>query len=424
MRKIQLTKSFRLLRFLNAQPPWPGRVALGGLAALGALVFTGRGVLAREMWRRIYTHVDVKVAMRRLAWYGAKGWMGLQLLPDPVFDFAEGLDARERDAVRRFLRRKSRSVEDRHLDRLTLTASEAVWPMPAAEWQALMARFGADVDGLLDRIHGTGFAPSPPDIPAPRKGDFSVSDAGAALADFAALFPLDQYPWYVISGTFLGIVREGGFLSHDYDIDVGMNAEQVDLDAVAARARASQSFFLHKYDIQHRLERSEDGTIQRVAAPILMKLVHRTGLHIDLFVHYLDDGIRWHGSSVHRWENAEFELQPYTLSGVDVLGPVDADRYLTENYGTWQIPVTEFNPSTGTPNLRMVHNLNSLVLFLRRYTLAYQDGAPSAANRIEEMLLAGGYLVQTDVGIRFNPDSFSADQKPLLHSDDFVSDLG
>ena len=419
MRKPQLTKSFRLLRFLNAQPPWIGRVALGGVAALGALVFTGRPVLAREMWRRIYTHVDVKIAMRRLAWYGAKGWVRLQLLPDPVFDFAEGLDARERAAVRSFLRRKGRSEEDRYLDRLTLTAAEADWPMKAADWQDLMVRFAVDANSLLDRIHGTGFAPSPPDIPAPRKGDFSVDDAGQALADFAVLFPKETYPWYVISGTFLGIVREGGFLSHDYDIDVGMNAEDVDLDAVATRARASQTFFLHKYDIQHRLERAEDGSMQRIAAPILMKLVHTTGLHIDLFVHYLDDGIRWHGSSVHRWENAEFDLQPYTLAGVDVLGPVDADKYLTENYGTWRIPVTEFNPSTGTPNLRMVHNLNSLVLFLRRYTLAYQDGAPEAAARIEEMLLAGKYLIQTPVGIRFNPDSFG-----LLHSDDLVADLG
>lgn len=419
MRKIQLTKSFRLLRFLNAQPSWPGRVALGSGAALGTLVFTGRPVLAREMWHRIYTHIDVKIAMRRLAWYGAKGWMRLQLLPDPVFDFAEGLDARERASVRSFLRRKGRSEEDRYLDRLTLTAAEATWPMPGDAWQDLMARFAVDANQLLDRIHGAGFAPSPPDIAPPRKGDFSVEDAGKALADFAALFPKDTYPWYVISGTFLGIVREGGFLSHDYDIDVGMNAEDVDLDAIAARARASETFFLHKYDIQHRLQQGPDGTMQRVAAPILMKLVHKTGLHIDLFVHYLDGNIRWHGSSVHRWENSEFALQPYTLSGVDVLGPVDADRYLTENYGTWRIPVTEFNPSTGTPNLRMVHNLNSLVLFLRRYTLAYQDGAPHAAGRIEEMLLAGGYLVNSPEGMRFNPDRFG-----LFHGDNLVPDLG
>ena len=74
-----------------------------------------------------------------------------------------------------------------------------------------------------------------------------------------------------------------------------------------------------------------------------------------------------------------FDLADYTLAGVPVLGPADADRYLTENYGDWRTPVTEFNCTTGTPNLVISRTFRSVALFLTRLAhFAHGDPAEYA----------------------------------------------
>ena len=82
--------------------------------------------------------------------------------------------------------------------------------------------------------------------------------------------------------------------------------------------------------------------------------------------HYFDNDIIWHGSSYHRWENKIFDIETYNLHGVDVYGPKDSNLYLTENYGEWKTPVTDFHFNTGTPNLSIVKNPSSIAMFIKR----------------------------------------------------------
>ena len=56
--------------------------------------------------------------------------------------------------------------------------------------------------------------------------DFSKK-AKNMLAVFAKYIKREDYPWYVISGTFLGLHRERGFLKHDVDIDLGLDFENI-----------------------------------------------------------------------------------------------------------------------------------------------------------------------------------------------------
>ena len=400
---FKLTKSFRLLRFLNSTPSGPLRGIIASAGWLATLIFTRSGTLAREMWRRLYSERDLKLGFRRLAWYGRKSWIGVSLLADPVFDFTEGTDAAQRAAQRRFLARRERPLIEGRLDDLNLAAAEVDPPMHLDTWRARLSDFAAVANALLDDLSDVDAAPGP-QRGKDRRGDFSVDDAAEALRAFAALFPVEEVPWYVISGTFLGIVREGGFLPHDYDIDLGLNAEVGGIERIEMLLRESPDFALVKMDHQRRLKVSDDR-LEEVSQPILLKAVHRSGVHIDLFMHYLDGTIRWHGSNVHRWENEEFDLAPYRLAGLEVLGPADADRYLTENYGDWRIPRTKFNPSTGTPNLRMVHNLSALVLFLRRYALARMSGDPGSRT-IRQVMLSDGYLKETAEGDRLSEERF------------------
>ena len=45
--------------------------------------------------------------------------------------------------------------------------------------------------------------------------------------------------------------------------------------------------------------------------PAIIRLAHRNGVSIDLFIHFCDGDQVWHGSGVHRWNNADFTLQDY-----------------------------------------------------------------------------------------------------------------
>lgn len=57
-------------------------------------------------------------------------------------------------------------------------------------------------------------------------------------------------PWYIVSGTFLGAVREGDFISTDYDIDIdiGVHTEDFDHARFVSGLRADPAFCLVRID--------------------------------------------------------------------------------------------------------------------------------------------------------------------------------
>jgi len=62
-----------------------------------------------------------------------------------------------------------------------------------------------------------------------------------------------------------------------------------------------------------------------------------------------------------------------TLAGVKVLCPDNPDQYLTENYGHWQIPVTDFHSSIDTNNMMITPNFFSIAFFLRKLQTHIQN---------------------------------------------------
>ena len=199
-----------------------------------------------------------------------------------------------------------------------------------------------------------------------RKGDFVITEAIKALYDWSRMFPKNKYKWFVISGTFLGLIREGGFLKHDYDIDIGIDSEDYNHNVIINKISKSKKFFIRKIDFLREGFFKKDKYLTKEKRIVLVKLIHKSGLNIDLFVHYRENNIYWHGSSFHRWDNHIFNLKNYNLHGIDVLGPENYDLYLTENYGNWRTPVKDFHFNTGTPNLSINTNPSSIAMFLKR----------------------------------------------------------
>lgn len=73
------------------------------------------------------------------------------------------------------------------------------------------------------------------------------------------------------------------------------------------------------------------------------------------------------------------------------MGPRDADRYLTENYGNWRVPVTSFHCAVDTPNLRLIRNPLSCAIFLRdAWVLQARD--PEKAGHLLAHLAEHGVL--------------------------------
>ena len=252
---------------------------------------------------------------------------------------------------------------------------------------------GADADSqpaLLDRYTDVaqGLMPAfPAANPAARPDpghDFSLSDAKAALQSLAVI----PDPWFILSGTFLGAVREGTFLAHDYDVDIGIMAEDFDeADFLATLQGAPDLEYVNQSPALTLAW--QDGRWACTPTPALYRVLHVSGIGIDVFIHHRDGDLRWHGSARHRWDNSEFAVADCTIAGLPVRGPADADKYLTENYGGWRVPVTEFNCSTGTPNVSFPYNPSAVAEMLR--TALTMPGAASAETA-RLVLVKEGYV--------------------------------
>ena len=171
------------------------------------------------------------------------------------------------------------------------------------------------------------------------------------------------------------------------------------LEAMIEQLSRSPRFVVKKVDDAQTVVETAPGRHAVERSLALVKLIHENGINVDVFVHHREGGVLWHGSSIHRWENSVFDLAEHTLGGVRVLGPADADRYLTENYGDWRTPVTEFNCTTGTPNLVITRSFRSVALFLTRLG-HFAHGDPGEYERLRATLVADGLLRDEDGVLR------------------------
>jgi len=411
---MQFNKSYRLLRYLNRGHSSLTCHVFGGLAWFGAWVFTQSTTLAGLM-RREFVRDDFRLAFRRAAWFARHIFPKLDFFEDPFFDFTMETNASQRRELERFVKRyRNKLSRSEYLsDILYIRAANIHGQLEEAE-QGLyphdaVVEFYDNADEVLESLA----SPPPHDEQSgkERKDDFSKADAVTALRDLANTLPLDKWPWYVVSGTFLGLHRDGGFLAHDYDIDVGIHGEDISVDELVEVLAASPNFVTKKVDLHIEITQDEDGLLHLIKVPALVKLIHENGLNLDVFIHYTENKRCWHGSIIHRWENSPFTLIKRELEGVPVYAPEDADRYLTENYGDWKTPVKDFDCTTGTPNLVVSRNFLSVALFLKRLAVFCESDAKQA-RKLSSTLNASGVMVPAGSGWRV-VRSFCMERKVL-----------
>ncbi len=191
----------------------------------------------------------------------------------------------------------------------------------------------------------------PADIEAAGKADRFVNEATHALKDLADALGGTDARLFLIGGTLLGHVRDGGFIGWDKDIDLGVFAWEADGPTLESACARHGAFSVRRLDL----------TSDR------LRVNHTNGTMIDVFPHHRRaDGRYVHDGAATRWVNDPFELTETTFAGVAVWQPADAEAYLAESYGpTWREPDPEFDAKFDKPNVEVTDQpyLDSLKYF-------------------------------------------------------------
>lgn len=165
-------------------------------------------------------------------------------------------------------------------------------------------------------------------------------DLRAAVALAALSWELDRVGVkpFLISGTLLGYLREGNFISWDKDIDVGIFTSEIKTNDVELAFDNSAEFTVRRLDFN--AER--------------LRVDHINGIKVDIFPHYgAFDGKVWHDGTATRWWNSPFELKEIEFLNERQYVPSDPERYLDENYGNWRVPEPNFDARIDAPNVEI-----------------------------------------------------------------------
>jgi len=191
-----------------------------------------------------------------------------------------------------------------------------------------------------------------------RKKHFNHHDARDALVEVQDIFAQHGKRFFLDRGTLLGAIREGGFIASDYDIDLGVFGDEVDLDEIKEMFVGS-SFTLTQ-DFEYKVGVESAG-----------------GITVDFFLttrergYFLSKGFR----SVHNWYFSPFELIEYSFLGGTFLIPDSYEKHLDENYGNWRSPAIFYDLSYDEPCAVHGRSPATLNYLSRRLARALREGS-------------------------------------------------
>lgn len=182
---------------------------------------------------------------------------------------------------------------------------------------------------------------------------FNDKDAIQALNALKTCLDENNVPFFLISGTLLGFIRENRLLSHDKDIDIGVwNSHSV--EQLKTIIKNSGCFY-----------------ILPIYSKDILVVRHVNGINIDIFIHYRTDNDYWHAGRKCSWHNTPFELSRRYFLGNEYLIPHDYELYLCENYGeNWLIPNTNFDSALDTPNMRILSQSDFVIYLYKKILCA------------------------------------------------------
>lgn len=243
-------------------------------------------------------------------------------------------------------------------------------PARSSDWRARAAyelgRFGDAFEWQQDALLRTDAANQcrPALAGLPDNALDVVSELGSWLQDLGL-------PVFLVAGTLLGFMRNGGPLAHDRDIDIGLFRGPEGGPDLADVVRCHPGLILP------RSARRGDG---------YLGLMHR-GVALDIFLYerqgeYVTCGLSDRRGDI-RWRFSGFGLVNCTFGGHRFLVPDRPEQYLEESYGpNWTLTDEGYSSAVSSPALDCVDIRVRSFYAAARARAALQSGNLSKARAL------------------------------------------
>ncbi|MEA2095171.1 MAG: LicD family protein [Candidatus Cloacimonadota bacterium] len=154
----------------------------------------------------------------------------------------------------------------------------------------------------------------------------------------------NNIPYWMDEGTLLGIVRDGDLLPWDHDADMGVPGEY------AEKLWKIRYQFFPVFFVVRKMASSSwvPGKLRNMKLKPPFERIAGINLHIDLFFKYkVGDRQHWIIMNALKHSESKFfdKLDTTTWEGRKVNIPSNVKEYLRLNYGKWEVPDPNFDPS-------------------------------------------------------------------------------
>lgn len=197
---------------------------------------------------------------------------------------------------------------------------------------------------------------------------------------------------FPISGTLLGLEREGAPLAHDTDVDVGLFADDPHhgdfISAVRNNPMTVQTEVV-RFNLVARLLNPWIPKLPGNAVLYKFKLVDPndpsvTTVRMDVFIHFRALGFDVHGGGNRLWINTPIALVSRMVSGVPMLLPRSPDTYLTENYGDYRTERKDFESATDCPNVVNIYRPSAVIWLIHKTRVYLRAGWDERLRLLDE----------------------------------------
>lgn len=173
----------------------------------------------------------------------------------------------------------------------------------------------------------------------------NYNNALSNLVDVTRILSKHNVVHWIQNGTLLGLYREGTFIEHDTDIDLGVLAETFTVDCY-------KDLLKNHFHLKHVF-----GLIENSFEIALC----RFNIGVDLFFHYVIDDTQYHcifdDWTAVSYRRYDYRYKPFQAKrkmylGTELFVPEDELAVLVANYGTnWKTPKKRWDIARSPSNV-------------------------------------------------------------------------